>query len=41
MEDGTRLDASACTSDYDETFFAEDGLSRLADWLKASRDANG
>jgi 2,4-didehydro-3-deoxy-L-rhamnonate hydrolase len=33
-DDGTRLDASAFVSDYDETFFANDGLSRLAHWLK-------
>jgi len=36
MEDGTRLDVSTCASDYDETFFSENGLSRLADWLKAN-----
>lgn len=30
-----RLDVSAFGEDYNEKFFASDGLSRLADWLKA------
>lgn len=34
MEDGRRLDASSFVSDYDEGFFADDGLSRLGRWLK-------
>jgi 2,4-didehydro-3-deoxy-L-rhamnonate hydrolase len=34
MEDATRLDGSAFASDYDESFFATDGLSRLQHWLK-------
>jgi 2,4-didehydro-3-deoxy-L-rhamnonate hydrolase len=29
-----RADTSACTNDYDEQFFASDGLGRLARWLK-------
>jgi 2,4-didehydro-3-deoxy-L-rhamnonate hydrolase len=29
----TRIDASACTSDYDEDFFATDGITRLGHWL--------
>jgi 2,4-didehydro-3-deoxy-L-rhamnonate hydrolase len=28
-----RLDASGCVRDYDEEFFANDGLSRLKQWL--------
>jgi 2,4-diketo-3-deoxy-L-fuconate hydrolase len=34
MEDATRLDISTLVSDYDEAFFATDGLSRLKHWLK-------
>jgi 2,4-diketo-3-deoxy-L-fuconate hydrolase len=34
MEDALRLDASAFTLDYDEAFFADDGLSRLNRWLR-------
>jgi 2-keto-4-pentenoate hydratase/2-oxohepta-3-ene-1,7-dioic acid hydratase in catechol pathway len=34
LADGRRIDASACTRDYDETFFANDGLSRLRDWAE-------
>jgi 2,4-didehydro-3-deoxy-L-rhamnonate hydrolase len=37
LEDGTRLDVSACVPDYDEAFFADDGLSKLGRWLKANR----
>ena len=33
-EDGTRLDVSAFMADYDEAFFANDGLSQLSRWLK-------
>jgi 2,4-didehydro-3-deoxy-L-rhamnonate hydrolase len=32
LEDGRRVDASAFGEDYDERFFATDGLSRLAKW---------
>ena len=34
LEDSTRRDVSSFTRDYDETFFAEDGLSQLRLWLK-------
>jgi 2,4-didehydro-3-deoxy-L-rhamnonate hydrolase len=34
MQDATRLDVSAFVPDYDEAFFATDGLSRLRLWLK-------
>jgi 2,4-diketo-3-deoxy-L-fuconate hydrolase len=34
MEDATRLDVSGCVQDYDEAFFANDGLTRLKQWLK-------
>jgi 2,4-diketo-3-deoxy-L-fuconate hydrolase len=34
MKDETRLDVSPFVRDYDEAFFADDGLSRLKQWLK-------
>ena len=33
LEDGTRLDASGFGPDYDEEFFATDGLTKLRNWL--------
>ncbi len=33
LPDGTRLDASAFGSDYDEAFFGGDGLPRLREWV--------
>jgi 2,4-diketo-3-deoxy-L-fuconate hydrolase len=33
MDNGVRLDVSSGVRDYDETFFAGDGLSRLRHWL--------
>lgn len=33
LDDGTRLDASAAVADYDEAFFAADGLVALRAWL--------
>ncbi len=33
-DDATRLDVSAFVRDYDESFFANDGLSGLNQWLK-------
>jgi 2,4-didehydro-3-deoxy-L-rhamnonate hydrolase len=33
LEDGTRLDVSGFGSDYDEEFFANDGLAKLRSWL--------
>jgi hypothetical protein len=48
LEDGTRLDASAFGSDYDEAFFGGSGLARLREWSaptppapRASRPARG
>jgi 2,4-diketo-3-deoxy-L-fuconate hydrolase len=32
LSDGVRIDASALGSDYNEAFFASDGLARLHDW---------
>jgi 2-keto-4-pentenoate hydratase/2-oxohepta-3-ene-1,7-dioic acid hydratase in catechol pathway len=32
LNDGTRVDAAAFGSDYNEEFFASDGLNRLRDW---------
>jgi len=37
LEDGTRLDASALGSDYDEAFFEGGGLADLARWLAQNR----
>jgi 2,4-diketo-3-deoxy-L-fuconate hydrolase len=34
LEDAARLDVSAFVADYDEAFFADEGLSRLRYWLK-------
>jgi 2,4-didehydro-3-deoxy-L-rhamnonate hydrolase len=34
MEDGRRLDVSCFVRDYDEAFFANDGLSALDRWLR-------
>lgn len=34
MDDATRLDVSTLVRDYDEAFFASDGLSQLQQWLK-------
>ncbi len=33
LHDGRRVDASAFGEDYDERFFASDGVARLRDWL--------
>lgn len=32
LDDGRRIDASAVVRDYDESFFGDNGLARLADW---------
>jgi 2-keto-4-pentenoate hydratase/2-oxohepta-3-ene-1,7-dioic acid hydratase in catechol pathway len=34
--DGRQIDTSAAFADFDESFFASDGLARLANWLKAN-----
>jgi 2,4-diketo-3-deoxy-L-fuconate hydrolase len=34
LDDGTRVDASAVVRDYDEAFFAGDGIQALAAWMK-------
>lgn len=39
LTDGTRLDVSAFASDYDEKFFANNGIERLREWL-AGPDAS-
>jgi len=36
QEDGTRLDVSVGFTDYDEAFFASEGISRLREWLIAN-----
>src|SRR5207253_10632313 len=37
LEDGTRVDASGCTPDYDEAFFAGGGVDALRAWLDDHR----
>ena len=37
LEDGARLDVSTFCTDYDEAFFANDGLSKLRNWLATHR----
>jgi 2,4-didehydro-3-deoxy-L-rhamnonate hydrolase len=34
LDDGTRVDSSAFVRDYDEAFFAGDGIPALAAWMK-------
>lgn len=34
LQDQTRLDVSQCTTDYDEAFFANDGVAHLDKWLQ-------
>jgi 2,4-didehydro-3-deoxy-L-rhamnonate hydrolase len=34
LHDQTRIDVSQCTADYDEAFFAHDGIARLEQWLR-------
>ncbi len=36
LRDGTRIDVSAFGSDYDEAFFAGNGLNRLQHWVEAN-----
>jgi 2,4-didehydro-3-deoxy-L-rhamnonate hydrolase len=33
LEDGTRLDVSAAVADYDDAFYAGDGIQRVRTWL--------
>ncbi len=33
LKDGTRVDVSAVTKDYDEAFFAEGGIQSLREWI--------
>ncbi|GAB2800545.1 fumarylacetoacetate hydrolase family protein [Rhabdobacter roseus] len=40
LPDGTMIDVSAFGEDYNEKFFATDGLNRLADWLTTNADAS-
>jgi 2-keto-4-pentenoate hydratase/2-oxohepta-3-ene-1,7-dioic acid hydratase in catechol pathway len=37
LDDGTRLDVSAQVTDYDEAFFAGDGLQNLRTWLETEQ----
>jgi len=36
LKDGARVDVSGAVRDYDETFFAHDGIESLRAWLKAN-----
>lgn len=36
LEDGTRVDVSAAVTDYNEEFFATDGLARLRRWAEGN-----
>jgi len=36
LKDGSRLDASALGTDYDETFFGGNGLQKLASWISTN-----
>lgn len=38
LNNGDRLDVSGFGRDYDESFFAENGLNALADWLRTNKD---
>jgi 2-keto-4-pentenoate hydratase/2-oxohepta-3-ene-1,7-dioic acid hydratase in catechol pathway len=37
LKDGTQVDVSAFGADYNEEFFASDGIARLAKWLEANQ----
>jgi 2-keto-4-pentenoate hydratase/2-oxohepta-3-ene-1,7-dioic acid hydratase in catechol pathway len=37
LPDGTKLDVSSFGSDYNEEFFASDGIARLSQWLEVNR----
>lgn len=39
LPNGRKIDVSAFGEDFNEAFFTNDGLSRLADWLKTHADA--
>lgn len=39
LDDGSRIDVSDFGEDYDEEFFASEGLERLAEWLEEHRSA--
>jgi 2,4-diketo-3-deoxy-L-fuconate hydrolase len=39
LEDGTRLDVSAAVADYDDAFFASDGLQHVRVWLDRNATA--
>lgn len=38
LENGTRIDVSAFGNDYNEDFFGNEGIERLADWLKVNQE---
>ncbi len=38
LKDGTRRDVSSFVKDFDESFFEDDGIKRLNDWLKTNSE---
>ena len=38
LSNGTSIDVSACTPDFNEAFFESDGLHRLASWIENNAD---
>jgi 2-keto-4-pentenoate hydratase/2-oxohepta-3-ene-1,7-dioic acid hydratase in catechol pathway len=39
LDNGRRIDASACVGDYDEAFFESGGIDRLREWLARRGDS--
>ncbi|GHA27884.1 2-hydroxyhepta-2,4-diene-1,7-dioate isomerase [Salinimicrobium marinum] len=39
LEDGKRLNVSSFTIDYNEDFFAEDGIQKLKEWLSSNHNS--
>lgn len=39
LPDGKRIDTSAFGEDYTEQFFTNNGITRLAEWLKSNQSA--
>ena len=39
LANGTKLDVSNFGSDYDETFFGNNGIEKLAEWLQTNQDS--
>ncbi|MDT0689708.1 fumarylacetoacetate hydrolase family protein [Salegentibacter sp. F188] len=39
LEDGTRINVSGFTNDYNEDFFAGDGITKLTEWLSSNKES--